>query len=144
MGSMDTAKVVEGEVMEVVALEGQLAQLESALMDNPKFIEFINLRAAVNEKYSEMRKKIGDVMIPAYAAGQSGKTLKGDWGSVTVTETDDFDIDQDQLPASFWKKVPNVAKIRSKFQLEKKLPKGVNQSKKYGIRLDIKALKEEK
>jgi hypothetical protein len=131
-------QVIEGEVASAQELETQLATLESALAGNEQFQQFLAVRNQLNEKYGEIRKKVADVMIPAYQAGEVDKSLKGDWGSVTVTERDDFDIDEAALPAKFFKKVPDTTRIRKTFQLEGVAPKGTVRSVKYGIMIKFK------
>ena len=134
----DVKKVVEGEVLSTQELELQLTNVQNELAQNPKFQEFLSLRTALNNKYAEIRANVEAVMVSAYQAGDVDKSIKGDWGSVTVVEKDDFDIDEKLLPAKFWKKVPDTTLIRKTYQLEGKAPKGTTQKTKYGIILKLK------
>ncbi len=138
MSKSEPKAVIEGEVVDALELQQQLATLESELMRNDQFKQFISLRNAVNEKMAKVRKDVEAIMIPAYQAGKVDKTIKGDWGSVTVTETDIFDINKDELPPKFWVKVPDTAKIRGTFQLEGKAPKGTKPFKRYTIMIKFK------
>lgn len=135
----DVKKVIEGEVVSALALSTELETLQSELMDNPKFARFLELRSAVNDKMTEVRSEIGKVMIPAYKAGRIDKTLKGDWGSITVKEDKVLDINEDKLTPRFWKKVPDTTKIRTIYDLEGKDIPGVDISKRYSIVIKLKS-----
>lgn len=134
----DVKAAIEGEVLSTQELESQVAALESELMVNPQFQQFIQLRNQLNDKYAQVRKNVADIMIPAYQAGEVDKSIKLPNGSITVTEKDVFEIDQAALPPRFWKKVPDETKIRKTFQLEGVAPKGTVRSVKYGIMLKFK------
>lgn len=134
----DVKAAIEGEVLSTQELETQVAALESKLMVNPEFQQFVQLRNQLNDKYAQVRKTVADIMIPAYQAGEVDKSIKLPNGSITVTEKDVFEIDQAALPPRFWKKVPDETKIRKTFQLEGVAPKGTVRSVKYGIMLKFK------
>ena len=51
-------------------------------------------------------------------------SIKGPWGTITITERLDWDIDLDTLQPKFIKKVPDTTKISATFRLEGKVPKG--------------------
>lgn len=138
MSNKKTDEVIEGEVLGVVELQRQLNDTEMELAKIPAFQQFISLRKEVNDRMGTIRANVEAVMVPAYQRGEVDKTIKGDWGSVTVTESDVFDIDELSLAPKFWKKVPDTTKIRATFQLEGKAPKGTVQSKKYGITMRFK------
>lgn len=138
MAKKDPKEVIEGEVVSVLTMQQELDSVEAELMAFEPFQRFTELRRAVANKEAEIRKAVSEVMIPAYIAGEVDKTVKGDWGSVTVTESDKFDIDEAALPAKFWKKVPDTTRIRATYQLEGKEPKGTKQTKQYGIMIKFK------
>jgi hypothetical protein len=138
MAKSDPKQIIEGEVLDVQKQQLELAQLQEALSKNEEFSRFMELTKAVNTKMAEVRKHVEEIMIPAYKDGKIDKNIKGDWGSVTVTESDRFEIDEAELPPKFFKKVVDETKIRATFQLEGKAPKGTKQFKKYGIMLKIK------
>lgn len=133
-----TEQIIEGEVLAAIEQQRELAEVEQALMQNEQFKRFIALRTAVNQKWDDVRKHVEAVMVPAYQAGEIDKTLKADWGSITVTESDRFDIDTKVLPAKFFKRVPDETRIRATFQLEGKAPKGTTHKKRYGIQMKVK------
>lgn len=56
------------------------------------------------------------------------KSIKGDWGSITIAERDVFKGDIEEVPAKFLKKALDTKKIGSYYTLEGKLPKGVTHS----------------
>ena len=56
------------------------------------------------------------------------KSLKGDWGSLTIAERTNFKVDLDNLPTKFVKKVADTTKIATAYKLDGKLPKGVETS----------------
>jgi hypothetical protein len=134
--------VIEGEVRGTLQLQSRLDSLQTELMADPRFLQFLDLRDQVNQRWAEVRANIERVMVPAYQDGRVPKTLKGEWGSVTVTEKDEFNLDETKLPASFYKKVPDTSKIRIIYQLEGKAPKGTTPVKKYGIMVKFKQRKE--
>lgn len=138
--SADPKQVIEGEVLDLQKQETELSQLQETLSQNEQFSRFMQLSKAVSSKREEVRKHIEAVMVPAYHNGQIDKSVKGEWGSATVIERDDFDITESLLPAKFFKRVPDTTKIRKTFQLEGKAPRGCTAIKKYGIMLKIKGV----
>lgn len=48
------------------------------------------------------------------------KKIEGDWGSLTIAERLDFDINMDVLAPRFKKTVADTTKIRTMFQLDRK------------------------
>lgn len=136
--SDDPQQVIESEVLDVQAQQHELEQLQAALSQNEQFTRFMELSKAVNDKLAAVRAHVEAVMVPAYQEGRVEKSIKGAWGSVTVTEADQFDIDEAALPAKFWKKVPDTTLIRKTYQLEGKAPKGTAPYKKYGIMMKLK------
>lgn len=138
MANNNPKAAIEGEIVEALSMQQQLATLEASLAENEQFKSFLKLRKEVNDKMASVRNDIKEFMIPAYIAGEVDKSIKGDWGSITVTETDEFEVDEKELPAKFFKKVVDTTKIRGTFQLEGKAPKGTKQSKKYGLMIKFK------
>lgn len=131
-------ETIDAEVAEIILLQDELQKTEAALMKISSFKKFIVLRRTVEDKMSSLRNEIEAVMIPAYRDGKIDKSIKREWGSVTVTESDKFEINEDELPAKFWSKKPNESLIRKTYQLDGKPPKGTKHSKKYGIMIKFK------
>lgn len=131
-------QLIEDEVLSVQQQQRELEELQLALSKNEQFTRFMELSKAVNDKMAEVRAHIEAVMVPAYQEGRVGKSLKGPWGSVTVVESDKFKIDEEQLPAKFFKKVVDESKVRQTYQLEGKAPKGCEPYKRYSIMMKLK------
>lgn len=123
----DDQTVIEGEVVSALkeegALQSELMKLEEELREvSPQFQTFIEKQAElrmVQAKNSEVWKKVEEQMIQ-----NNIKSIKGDWGSITIAERQNFKIDLELLPAKFIKKVPDTTKIAASYKLEGKPPKG--------------------
>lgn len=118
--SNTTDKDIEAEVVEVLSMEQQLIKLETELSQNDQFKRFIEFQQTVREKSAEVFKNIEQTMI-----ANDIKTVKGDWGSITVVERTNYKADLDELPAKFIKRTADTTKIALAHKLENKLPKGV-------------------
>lgn len=138
MATKNPVDIIEGKILDVQKQEAELAQLQQTLEENEQFTKFMQLSQAVAAKRAEVRAHIETVMIPAYQDGKIDKSIKGPWGSVTVTEHTDFDVNTDELPTKFFKKVVDSTKIRKTFELEGVAPKGTTPVKKYGIMMKLK------
>lgn len=137
--SADLKDEIEQEVTSALALSHELSDLEAQLNQNEQFRRFMELSKAVTTKMADVREHIESVMVPAYQAGQVDKSIKGDWGSVTVTESDEFDVDVAALPKELKKVIPDMGKVKDHYHLHGKAPKGATyKGKKYGIMLKIK------
>ena len=110
---------ITGEVQSVLALEKDVAAAEAALASNEQFQNFIKLQKQFTEESARVWKAIEGQMIL-----HDIKTIKGDWGTITVAERLGWDIDPEALPAKFIKKVPDTKRISDTFRLEGKAPKG--------------------
>lgn len=111
---------LEHEVEEVFALQRTLEETEQALMQNEQFRRFLELSKTVPQQIQAKWDEIEEVMI-----AKDIKSIKGDWGSITIAERQNFRVDLEQLPNKFIKKVPDTAKIKAATALEGKPPKGV-------------------
>lgn len=117
--SEDTAKVLEGEVVEMVELQTEIAKTEATLMENPEFRAFLTRKKEVDQQLADFWKRVETEMIEANI-----KTIKGPWGSLTIAERQNWKVDEDALPAKFFKKVVDTSRITKTYQLEGKAPKG--------------------
>ncbi|HEX4774841.1 MAG TPA: hypothetical protein VH234_04970 [Candidatus Saccharimonadales bacterium] len=118
----DAKKTVEGEVLEVVALERSLIEMTDKAMSNPQFRQFLEAQRETQAKIAAFWKHIEGLMIennvkriPADGAGE--------WGSIVITERTDFET-TDELPRGYKKLVPDRTKIANHFKLGGKPPKG--------------------
>lgn len=130
--------VIESEVSEVFALERSMTEVETELRSNPKFVQFLEMQQAYADKYKEVKKIIGDQHILAYKKDPNLKTLKFDFGTMTVRDDKKLDIDESVLPPRYFKSVPNTTKIRNEYDLEGKVPKGVTITKVYTHVMSLK------
>ena len=112
-------KQIEG----VKTLEQNLAIMENEVKLNPQFAKFLEMQKQVNDKASEVWKIVETTMIE-----HDIKQLKGDFGTITIAERQNWTIDEEVLPAKFFKKVVNTTKITDTFRLEGKAPKGCTPS----------------
>ena len=110
---------IEESVEQALALEQQIEKMESELMANEKFVQFLELKKDVEKKSKELFDMIKERMIET-----DRKTVKGDWGSITLAERTTWYGDVDELPRKFVKKVPDSKKIAQAYTLEGKAPKG--------------------
>ena len=97
----------------------QLDDTEAELMQDERFKQFIELQRSVNDQAAKVWKNVETQMI-----NNNIKSIKGDWGTLTIAECLDWNIDADALPAKFIKKVPDKKKISDTFRIEGKAPKG--------------------
>lgn len=107
------------QVEEIKKDELILANTEKKLEANPEFKKFLELQKEVNKKASEIWKQVEQEMID-----NNIKQIKGDFGSLTITERQGWTYDEEQLPNKFFKKVVDTKKITDTYRLEGKAPKG--------------------
>jgi hypothetical protein len=112
---------IEDEIKDIVAKQQELATLEQQLSQNEQFRNFMQLKKTVDEQATLFWSSVESQMIQ-----HDIKSIKGDWGSVTITERIGFDIDDDLLPNKYFKKVPNTKLIADTFKLEGKPVKGTS------------------
>lgn len=102
---------IELAVKQTLRLNVELEKMMAA----PEVQIFLEAQKLANEKSAETWKKIEELMI----AGDI-KKVEGDWGSLTIAERLDFDINEDELPPRYKKIVPDTTKIRTMYQLDRK------------------------
>jgi hypothetical protein len=117
--SEDTAKALEGELVEMLQLQTEVAQTEAGLMENPEFRAFLSRKKEVDEQLAAFWKRVESEMIQLDI-----KTIKGPWGSLTIAERQNWKIDEAELPGKFFKKVVDTSRITKTYQLEGKPIKG--------------------
>ena len=135
MASKDDVKqeiitTVDGLVSE----EASLAELEQQLQQNEQFKAFIEAQKAFQTKSNLFWKSVEDQMI-----SNGIKSIKGDWGSLTIAERTDFKaIDINVVAPRFLKKTLDTTKIRAEFTLKKKLPTGIESTQKMFLQKRLK------
>lgn len=119
MATEEPTVIISSEVEEVLNLEKSLAESEAALMTDDRFRRFLTLQKESQAQIAATWKKVEEQMI-----AHDVKSIKGDWGSITLAERIGWDIDMDTLPLKFIKKVADTTKITDSFRLEDKPPRG--------------------
>lgn len=114
----DPEAEIESEVIKIIADGKELETLEHELMQNEVFREFLAKQKAYQTASTLYWQSIENQMIASNI-----KSIKGDWGSITIAERIGFDT-TDELPSKFYKKVVDTKKIADTFKLEGKAPKG--------------------
>jgi hypothetical protein len=112
-------QLIEGEVLTTLDLQKSLEDMQAELMQNEKFRQFLELSKTVPQQIEETWNRIESEMVE-----HNIKSLKGEWGSITIAERLGWQIDIDQLPNKFIKKVADTKKISDTYRLEGKAPKG--------------------
>lgn len=113
-----TAQDIEEQVAQALALETQLVEMESNLA--PELREFLVKQKETTQQISSFWRSIEQQMI-----AHDVKSIKGDWGSITIAERIGWDISPLlTLPPKFYKKVPDLKRMTDYFRLEGKAPKG--------------------
>jgi hypothetical protein len=115
--------VISDEVADVFALQKSLEDIEQELMANEQFRKFLELQKTTQDQIATVWKNIETQMIE-----HDVKSVKGDWGSITIAERQNFKANLDELPSKFVKKVADLSKIANSYALEGKLPKGVERT----------------
>src|SRR5438105_4925117 len=110
-------QLIEGQVLTTLDLQKSLEDMQTELMQNEKFRQFLELSKTVPQQISDTWSKIESQMVE-----HDIKSLKGDWGSITIAERINWDVDTEQLPSKFVKKVPDLKKITDTYRLEGKEP----------------------
>ena len=116
--SKDQQKEVENAVAEVLGLEQKITKTEQELMADPRFKEFLEYQKKAKQTISETWLAIEKTMID-----NEIKSIKGDWGSITIAERMGWDYDPSLLAPKFFKKVVDVKKLTDTFRLTGKAPK---------------------
>lgn len=115
----DPQQLIQDEVTDALILSSELTDLEQQLSQSEEFRRFIELQKTVPKKLEATWDLVEQQMIE-----HGIKSIKGEWGSLTIAERTGWDIDLDQLPSKFIKKVPDTKKITDTYRLEGKEPKG--------------------
>ena len=115
----DIEKLLVERIEDVKKTEVVLAKTEKELMDNPQFKQFLELQKSVNDKAAEMWEYVEQQMLE-----NNIKSIKGEFGSVTIAERQGWTYDEETLPKKFFKKVIDTKKVTDTYRLEGKAPKG--------------------
>lgn len=102
-------EIIMAEVNEVLALEATVSEQLSAIKDT-------------QDRINDFWKGVEAEMIE-----HDVKTIKGDWGTLTIAERLNWET-TDELASKFYKKVVDTKKISDTYRLEGKAPKGATPS----------------
>lgn len=111
--------LINAEVTSALSLNQELADLEQQLSQNEQFQRFLELSKTVPAKLQATWDLVEQQMLE-----HNIKSIKGDWGSLTIAERLNWDYDPTMLPAKFFKKVVDTKKLSDTYRLEGKAPKG--------------------
>lgn len=125
MAKKQPEKVIEAELQDVLALQNELAQAEAELMQIDAFRRFVDLQKTFNEQSQKVWQSIEEKMLE-----NDIKTIKGEWGSLTIVNRNYFNGDIDVLDDQYVKRTPDTKAIAAAYKLEGELPKGatINES----------------
>lgn len=115
----DAQGIIENKVEDIFALEKTLQEIEAELSANEQWRTFLDKQKEAQAQIASTWKAIEQQMIE-----NDIKSIKGDWGYVTIAERIGFDIDEDLLPGKFFKKVVDVKRVGDTYKLEGKDIKG--------------------
>jgi hypothetical protein len=98
-----------------------ISKPQLALDQAQAFLELVEMTKRVEQAWSAVSK----VMIPAYEQGKIDKTMKGDWGSVTVGERKTWKVAH-ELPEEYYKKALDTTKLTYMYDHDEAFPAGVD------------------
>ena len=111
---------ISKEVVSLKDLEHKLEVSKQALMSDENFKRFIELKKEFNEQSASVWREVEKTMLD-----NDIKSVKGDWGSVTIAERMNWQIDDiEAIPKKFIKKVVDTKKLSDTYRLENKPIKG--------------------
>jgi hypothetical protein len=135
MAKKTPEQIVEEEAIGLVEQELALRQQEAELVaENPKFGEFLRQMKAYEKNSKILWSTVEEQMIK-----HDVKSIKGDWGSITIAERTNYTAeDIDAVPVKFIKKALDTTKIRAQSKLSGKLPRGITATSKQYLTKRIK------
>ena len=120
MAEAEIPKELQEQIDQAAALQVEITQKAKALK-------------AAQQEIDETWGRVRDAMIE-----HNVKSFKGDFGSLTIVDRTDWDVDESKLPEEFFKRVPDKAKITSTYQLEGEAPVGTTKKTTTYLRKTIK------
>lgn len=110
-----TEDEIKNDIVKIIDGQQQLAELAA----NPQVKEFLQLQKKVEKTSDVLWGVVQEQMINAGV-----KSIKGDWGSVTVAERTSFAVDLDKLPRKYIKRAADLKKIGADYKLKGEAPEG--------------------
>lgn len=110
---------LEKEVQAVIKMQHDLKAEEQQIMQDPKFAKFLQKQKQVTTQIANFWKEVETKMIESNI-----KSIKGDWGYITIAERLNWKCDVEELPRAYIKKVPDTTRLSDYYRLTNKIPKG--------------------
>ena len=117
--NLPTEDEIKAEVARIVEAESELARIAT----DPAVQQFIQLQKKVENTGKVFWPLVEEQMIKAGI-----KSVKGPWGSVTVAEKTNFEVNMEELPKKFIIKAADKKAIGNYYKLTGSAPKGVTPS----------------
>ncbi len=115
---------IQKDVQEVVKLEMELADINNQIANEPKIVKLLQEQKSLNEKIAVFWEAVKNEMIDT-----GTKSIKGDWGYVTLVEKDIYKApDISVIKPKFLKKELDVKKVAEIHKLTGNLPDGIEVS----------------
>jgi hypothetical protein len=126
----DLEKTIAIKIQEASLAEKNVERLEKELSADPKFKAWTEAQKQLREANKQNDIFFDNLKDKMESSGT--KSIKGEWGSITLAERQGWDIDESELPNKFFKKVVDTKRITDTYRLEGKAPKGATpRSTKY-------------
>ncbi len=117
---VDTKELIQDEVITILSLERKVQAIENELLENEVFARLVKAQRDVQAQITDFWTQVEAHMIEA-----DMHELSGEWGRISIVNSPQtFDINKDELPAKYWKKVPDTTRVLAVYRLEGKPPKG--------------------
>jgi hypothetical protein len=120
LDNQDPQEEIKSTVGSFFAVQKALEAEEASLAaQDERFRSFLQRQKEAKEKMDVGWDYVKDLMIK-----NDIRSVKGDWGSLTISERLGFDIDESKLPKEFYKLVPDIKMIGDTYRLEGEAPEG--------------------
>lgn len=112
--------IINASVSDVLELQNGLQKFEDELAaSDERFRAFLEMQRNTKKQIEDTFKVIMDQMVK-YGV----KSIKNDWGSITLATRQTVKADVSKLPPELTKVVPDDKKIRANYDLTGELPDG--------------------
>ncbi len=112
-------QIINDEIQTIIKFENQLATMEAELQKVELFQKYLKLSKELPAQLEQFWDQVKQHMEESNI-----KSVRGEWGSITLAERVSFDINEKELLPEYFKKVPNTKKIGDDFRLEGEPPIG--------------------
>lgn len=112
---------IKNELAVLHNVENEVQVLTEQLATNPLFKQLMEARDKFNAMQNEVWKRAEDIMVM-----NDIKRISTDYMNLTIGKRIKLNIDEAELPKTFYKKVVDNKKIADTYKLTGKEPKGVS------------------